>query len=389
MKKLTFLLFFILCCSFVFGQATRAESLQSNVVLIADQGFGFIAGEWNNTLYIVTALHVLQEGDQALNLNAIPTEFHDIPGNYASKIIMRKDDEDIALLEVTKPAGFKWEKECLATYSEEDPLSYVGRLGCIGPDNEWCVAKGTGSIGSLSVIDKNENIMEAALPNVGRGSSGAPLVNGLGIIGMILQSEGSKAFAISIERLQIWISSEKRAYFSLERTTQKMRDGKEWLKKNLTEEIKSGSWWYADNPAYKTKDYGRLYTLEAAKKGCAMMGKGWGVPTIKEWQKLAMQYGGYHLYDPVKDDPQGDSEKAFRTIIPGSEIENEFDAPLAGYRELDGSFVNVGGFGFYWSQTETPPRAKKYIYSICLSAGKLGICSIEPLKGQSVRCIKN
>ena len=71
-----------------------------------------------------------------------------------------------------------------------------------------------------------------------------------------------------------------------------MKDGKRWMTKNLNIEVQ-GSYCYDDDKANCQK-YGRLYTWEAAKQACALLGEGWRLPTDEEWKKLGESYGGYY-----------------------------------------------------------------------------------------------
>jgi len=99
-----------------------------------------------------------------------------------------------------------------------------------------------------------------------------------------------------------------------------------WLAENLNYETE-GSLCYNNDPANGEK-YGRLYTLEQAKKACPL---GWHLPDNKEWQTLINFAGG--------NDVAGKKLKA----------ENGFFALPGGFGNLDGSFGTVGDNGYWWS----------------------------------------
>src|SRR5688572_2125860 len=70
----------------------------------------------------------------------------------------------------------------------------------------------------------------------------------------------------------------------------RMPDGREWTTRNLAVSI-DGSYCY-DGKEDNCTRYGRLYTLEAAQRGCRELGDGWRLPTNLEWQQMAKHYGG-------------------------------------------------------------------------------------------------
>jgi sulfatase modifying factor 1 len=64
MLRLTLILLFCSTLTLVFSQSQRAEQLRKNVVAISargEKGFGFITGERNGELFIVTAAHVVEK----------------------------------------------------------------------------------------------------------------------------------------------------------------------------------------------------------------------------------------------------------------------------------------------------------------------------------------
>lgn len=69
-----------------------------------------------------------------------------------------------------------------------------------------------------------------------------------------------------------------------------MRDGRQWLTRNLNIAV-PGSHCYNDSLDNCSK-YGRLYTWEAAREACGLLGEGWQLPTSDDWEQLAHYYGG-------------------------------------------------------------------------------------------------
>jgi len=121
-----------------------------------------------------------------------------------------------------------------------------------------------------------------------------------------------------------------------------MLDGKRWMTQNLNIKV-------TDSHCYDEKEancgrYGRLYTWEAAKKACNMLGDGWRLPTNDEWREMAKQYGGVH------DDSGNTGKSAYKALLEGGN--SEFNALLGGSRDSDGKYLRLDAHGFYWSATE-------------------------------------
>jgi uncharacterized protein (TIGR02145 family) len=104
--------------------------------------------------------------------------------------------------------------------------------------------------------------------------------------------------------------------------TKIMKDGKRWMTKNLNIKV-DDSWCYEDKSS-NCNEYGRLYTFEAAKEGCQLLGNGWRLPTDEEWREMAKQYGG-------ADDDASDGGKAAYEALLGNGSSG-FAAQLGGWR---------------------------------------------------------
>lgn len=148
--------------------------------------------------------------------------------------------------------------------------------------------------------------------------------------------------------------------------------GKTWSKKNLDCKV-SQSFPYGDNPA-NTSTYGRLYTWQAALTACSCLGKGWRLPTDKEWENLATANGGlYHT-------------TTYEKLILGGD--SGFNALLGGDRNLNGNSNNLGRFGYYWTSAENnETTATAYWFN---SDDKtLQRNNFPKDLGGSVRCVKD
>lgn len=122
---------------------------------------------------------------------------------------------------------------------------------------------------------------------------------------------------------------------------EKMPDDNWWTMSNLNVEI-PGSYCYNDSTTYCEK-YGRLYTFEAAKKVCGMMGEGWHIPSTEEWHGLLNHFGG------AFNDSLSDGKRAFAELLRTESP--TFGATLAGNKNRDGTYSRIEGHGFYWTST--------------------------------------
>ena len=128
--------------------------------------------------------------------------------------------------------------------------------------------------------------------------------------------------------------------------------------------------------------YGVLYNWPAAMNACPT---GWHLPSDAEWTELTDYLGGEGV--------AGGKLKEIGTThwnTPNTDATNEtgFTALPGGYRRTNGTFVNVGNHGYWWSATENVIdnawyRIVSYEYS---RVGRYG--TIKEL-GFSVRCLRD
>ena len=155
--------------------------------------------------------------------------------------------------------------------------------------------------------------------------------------------------------------------------------GKQWLGKNLNLNIPD-SWCYGNLPA-NCDQYGRLYTWEAAKTGCAAFGAGWRLPTDEDWQALADAFGGIW-----KLGERESGESAYKALL--KDGSSGFAALLAGVRFSDGEFFDLGRDGYYWSSTEND-AADAWLYWFYSDFQSLLRNYYDKGRGFSVRCLKD
>lgn len=151
----------------------------------------------------------------------------------------------------------------------------------------------------------------------------------------------------------------------------------EWLAKNLNYNSSEGSYCY-DNTPNNCKNFGRLYTWEAAKNACP---SGWKLPTNEDWIQLAELAGGY--YSIVDGTHTGDPKKAYYILTDTT----GFAAISGGYRGVDGGFEYLNRRGRYWSLDEHN-KEEAYFYFTSKDGDSFGENVGDKLNSRSCRCIK-
>jgi uncharacterized protein (TIGR02145 family) len=184
-----------------------------------------------------------------------------------------------------------------------------------------------------------------------------------------------------------------------------------WLKCNLNAMHNNGngnSWCYAGenistgNTTNITAEegcarYGRIYDWYAAMNvpsdcnSCAsqiqyphrgLCPENFHIPTSDEWDELITAVGGFST--------AGNKLKAKSGWAPGGNGTDEFgfSALPGGYRRDDGSFISSGGFGYWWTVTESSfgvASYKQMSHTTNISDGGTNPKSI----GYSVRCVRD
>lgn len=158
----------------------------------------------------------------------------------------------------------------------------------------------------------------------------------------------------------------------------KMPENNWWTLSNLNVDI-PGSYCYKDSIMYCQK-YGRLYTWDAAQKGCSLLGDGWHLPSTAEWNNLLKHFGG-----PFEEGVS-DGKGAFVNLL--SMEKPAFAATLAGNRNSDGTYSRIEGHGFYWTSTPFDEGTAGFLN---FAGGKKLLFlqpDMEKARAISVRCIK-
>jgi uncharacterized protein (TIGR02145 family) len=156
-------------------------------------------------------------------------------------------------------------------------------------------------------------------------------------------------------------------------------ENKVWITVNLKLTIPS-SYYYNDLDEY-AKQYGRLYTWEAAQEGCALLGKGWRLPTKEDWQELGEAFGA------IGREETNIAKRAYYPLLIGGK--SQFNAVLGGGRNSDGSYARLEAHGFYWSGTRNDENTAWFANFAKGSQALYLQPDGEKERGFSVRCLKS
>lgn len=156
------------------------------------------------------------------------------------------------------------------------------------------------------------------------------------------------------------------------------KTNKEWV---TAGESGKPAWCYYNNDPVNGSKYGKLYNWYAVNDPRGLAPAGWSLPGDADWVKLAYYLGGQGA--------AGNKMKSTSLWIDGNIGTNEtgFTGLPGGYRVENGTFLNLGSIGTWWSSTES--KASSAIDFYLSLSGSLGRSSSPKQRGESIRCLRN
>lgn len=162
---------------------------------------------------------------------------------------------------------------------------------------------------------------------------------------------------------------------------------------NLT----TGAWCYYNNDVAYNATYGKLYNwyaaagiYDAASLGNSTLRKklaptGYHVPTDTEWTTLTTCLGG----ESVAGGKMKETGTA-HWISPNTDATNSsgFTGLPGGYRNNNGTFNNIGSYGFWWSSTEYATTVA-WARDLGYNGGDADRGNSSKRYGFSVRCLRD
>ena len=135
---------------------------------------------------------------------------------------------------------------------------------------------------------------------------------------------------------------------------------------NAWENLTTGAWCYYDNDASNGTKYGKLYNWYAVNDPRGLAPKGYHIPTDAEWTQLSDYLGGESEAGTKMKSTSGWVENGNGTNSSG------FSGLPGGYRYYDGTFDDIGDYGYWWSSTEdgtTVPGTAAWITTMAMYSG--------------------
>ena len=161
------------------------------------------------------------------------------------------------------------------------------------------------------------------------------------------------------------------------------KTNEEWLRAG---ENQQPAWCYYENDPKNGETYGKLYNWYAVNDQRGLAPPGWHIPTDEEWTQLTTFLGGKEVAGEKMKSTNGWNE--YLGKIGNGTNTSGFSGLPGGYRDDGGKFLGVGGYGDWWSSSETNSNTGWYRSLYC-DDGNLYKSSANEAEGLSVRCIKD
>jgi len=164
-----------------------------------ESGFGFVVGERDNLLYVITANHMVRAGRPDIDTLAVRLRFSHDPWSRpveAELLQARHRRLDLALLRVPIPDGLSlsWRVLHFCTRMERGEKAWF-----IGREQEWFVPTDA-EAGAIHEPEPDlDGYIEFGISSVKPGSSGAPVMTRRGLIGMITDDDVTDARAVAVQ----------------------------------------------------------------------------------------------------------------------------------------------------------------------------------------------
>ena len=160
-------------------------------------------------------------------------------------------------------------------------------------------------------------------------------------------------------------------------TIPEAKTSKEWV---IAGESGKPAWCYYNNDPAIGLLYGKLYNWFAVNDPRGLAPAGWTLPNDADWAKLINYLGGQGAAGSKmkntsrwREDNNGTNESGF-TGFPG------------GYRVENGSFLNIGSIGIWWSSSEY--NLLSAIDHYLAQNNSAGRSNSPKQRGESVRCLR-
>jgi uncharacterized protein (TIGR02145 family) len=149
--------------------------------------------------------------------------------------------------------------------------------------------------------------------------------------------------------------------------------------------LTTGAWCYYNNDSTQGNKYGKLYNWYAVNDPRGLAPQGWHIPSDGEWTILETTLGGSSV--------AGGKMKEAGTLnwtIPntGGNNNSGFAGLPGGVRNNDGTFYDVGNWGYWWSATENLTSFAWFLL-LFYNSGTIFRSNFLKQNGISVRCLRD
>ena len=189
----------------------RAQSLRHNVVSVNakmtntnQQGFAWVIGERDEYLYLVTASHVIEGANPGDELKALTVRFFRDGNTVHTAQVVAGDSKglDLAVLKIAMPSRAPW----LYAAADITAISPQSKVTYIGKAADWHVGEQFGQIERVNIPTNPYDVSAVGL-ELDVGTSGAPLIGELGIIGLIVTDSSHQTGVISLAEIKDVVTS--------------------------------------------------------------------------------------------------------------------------------------------------------------------------------------
>jgi uncharacterized protein (TIGR02145 family) len=149
--------------------------------------------------------------------------------------------------------------------------------------------------------------------------------------------------------------------------------------------LTTGAWCYYNNDPAMGVIYGKLYNWYAVNDPRGLAPTGWHVPSDAKWTTLSTCLGGAAVAGGAMKETGTTHWTSPNT---GATNSSGFTALPGGYRYGNGTFSDVGNYGFWWSSTEDSTAFAWYRSLNCTIGNIVRYVSVKQI-GSSVRCLRD
>jgi uncharacterized protein (TIGR02145 family) len=140
------------------------------------------------------------------------------------------------------------------------------------------------------------------------------------------------------------------------------------------------AWCYYNNDTTNRAKYGKLYNWYAVNDPRGLAPAGWTLSSDADWAELTNYLKGQKVAGNKMKSTSGWSEGYKGTN------ESGFTGLPGGYRVENGTFLNQGSIGTWWSSTES--NSRNAVDHYLSQSSSINRSSNPKQRGESVRCIK-